>query len=199
MQPPSRRISARIGRWLRRMIRQAELEATRAHNDSLLHQMRECGHGVGIWGRIHVTGAEHIVVGNNVHIGDNAFIRAEGGLTIGDNTHISRNLVLYTINHRIDGARLPYDDEYVMKPVRIGRNVWIGMNVCIVPGTTIGDGVVVGMGTVVSGEVPALSIVVGSKCRVVGYRDAQHYSAIDLSEAYGGPSGCAYRSPDDSK
>ena len=128
-------------------------------------------------------------VGNNVHFGDNAFIRAEGGLTIGDNTHISRNLVLYTINHQAEGARIPYDEQLVAKPVTIGRNVWIGMNVCIAPGTTIGDGAIVGIGTVVFGDVPPLSIIGSPPWSIIGQRDEARYKRLDREQAYGGPDG----------
>ena len=139
-----------------------------------------------------ITSCENILIGNNVHIGNNAWIRAEGGLTIGDNTHISRNLVLYTINHCYDGCRLPYDEQLAKKPVVIGRNVWIGMNVCIVPGTKIGDGAVIGMGVVVSGEVPPLSIIGNQKWRILGFRNKDDYVRLDKSGKYGGPNGVPF-------
>ena len=137
-----------------------------------------------------------MVVGHNVHFGDNAFIRAEGGLVIGDNTHISRNLVLYTINHDYDGTRIPYDDRMVEKPVTIGRNVWIGMNVCIAPGTVIGDGAIVALGTAVSGTVPPLAIVGGRKWKVLGMRDESTYKSMDKQKAYGGPDGIPFELED---
>src|SRR5687768_7284401 len=71
-----------------------------AHGRHQLALIKSKGHGVGIWGKASISGHDNIVLGNNVHIGKNAFIKAEGGLRIGDNTHISRNLVLYTMNHR---------------------------------------------------------------------------------------------------
>ena len=73
------------------------------------------------------------VIENNVHIGENAFIRAEGGLFIGENTHVSRNLMLYTVNHNYKGKNVPYDETVIKKPVHIEKNVWIGMNVNILP------------------------------------------------------------------
>lgn len=145
------------------------------------------------WGEQHfISGRENMEIGENVHIGNNAFIRAEGGVTIGDNTHISRNLVLYSINHDYEGGQLPYDAKMIGKKVSIGRNVWIGMNVCITPGTTIGDGCVVGMGTTVSGIIPPLSIVTSPKCIVVKGRDKEHYEYLDKMKRYGGPNGVLY-------
>ncbi|MCI0521459.1 MAG: hypothetical protein L0Z70_14530, partial [Chloroflexi bacterium] len=52
-----------------------------------------CGVGVRIHGRFYVSGAKQLFIEDNVHINQNAFLRAEGGLHIGANTHISRNLV----------------------------------------------------------------------------------------------------------
>lgn len=154
-----------------------------------ISRLKSCGKGVVIRGPIHFTGEKSTEIGNNVHIGSNAFIRADGGLSIGDNTVISRNLLLYTTNHRYDGERLPYDKEYVAKPVRIGRNVWIGMNVCIAPGTIIGDGAIVGMGTTVAGEVPPLAIIASQKWRIIGERDSAHYNRLDQNRQYSDPFG----------
>ena len=110
-------------------------------------------------------------------------------MSIGDNTHISRNLVLYTCNHQYAGERLPYDEQVVLKPVEIGRNVWIGMNVCIAPGARIGDGAIVGMGAVVSGVVEPMAIVASQPLRQIGQRDAEHYKQLDGLGAYSGAAG----------
>ncbi len=181
----------RIGGLIRNLHRRWVRLENRVH----LAQISRKGHGVGIWGPVTITGHDRITLGANVHIGGGAFIRAEGGLEIGDNTHISRNLLLYTINHRYEGARVPYDDEQVGKPVRIGRNVWVGMNVCIAPGTTIGDGAIIGMGAVLSGEIPPLAIVGSPRWRVIGERDRERYERLDRERAYGGPDGVRYEPP----
>lgn len=175
---------------LRQMAFKYESRASKA-------KMRKCGRGVFFYGRHFLTGAENMEVGDNIHIGENAYIRAEGGLTIGDNVHISRNLSLYTINHRYEGRRLPFEQEMDPKPVVIGRNVWIGMNVCITPGTIIGDGAVIGMGTVVFGEVEPLAVVVPEKWRVLKYRNADHYRQLDEMGSYGGRSGTAWEPMED--
>lgn len=177
---------------LHRLCAKIHQRAVAFLNKRLMSRFGSCGKGVGLYGRVSVSSAENIRLGNNVHIGNNAYIRAEGGLAVGDNTHISRNLVLYTINHRYEGTRLPYDEQWVRKPVVIGRNVWIGMNVCILPGTTIGDGVIVGMGTVVSGEVPAMSIIGNQQWRVLKWRNEDHYVRLDAEGAYGGPNGVPF-------
>lgn len=158
------------------------------------HKFKSFGKNSFFWGKIHfISGYENINIGTNVHINNNVFIRGEGGVTIGDNTHISRNLVLYSINHDFNGELIPYDDQLVKKPVKIGPNVWIGMNVCITPGTTIGEGCIIGMGTVVSGEVPPLTIVGSQKWRKIGNRNSDHYNYLVKNEMYGGIDGKYYK------
>ena len=155
----------------------------------LASQLQCCGEGVEFKGRIVVTNPESLLIGDNVHIGENAYFCTRGGLSIGDNTHISRNVTIYTANHDIEGKRLPYDSNYIERPVHIGRNVWIGMNAMICPGAKIEDGAVIGMGTVVSGIVHAGEKFVGAAGRVIGCRDAVHYETHERMECYGGSDG----------
>lgn len=191
-----KKLKLSICRRLFQAMRNIEREHVARDNEKILATLKSRGRGSNLWGSARITGAEEMAIGDNVHIGDNAFIRAEGGLVIGDNTHISRNLVLYTINHNINGKRIPYDEEYVKKPVHIGANVWIGMNVCVTPGTRIGNGAIIGMGTVVTGDVPAFGIAVGGKWRLVGQRDSQHYHKCDERRAYGGINGNEFQTDD---
>lgn len=160
-----------------------------AANEYQKSRFAYCGVGVRLHGRCQITAPDKLSVGDNVHINTNAFIRAEGGLSIGDNVHISRNLVLYTINHNFEGARLPYDQTHLEKPVSIGKNVWIGMNVMITPGVTIGDGAIIGMGTVVSRDVASLEIVGNAPQRVIRQRNPKHYDELERHHSYGGMSG----------
>ncbi len=127
-----------------------------------LSQVRQKGIVSRIHGRITMYNPNNLRMGDYVRIGGGCFFFCKGGLDIGSNTQISRNVCIYTANHNINGAMIPYDDSYLEKPVLIVRTVWIGMNVCITPGVTIGDGAVVGMGTVVLCNVPEGAIVVGS-------------------------------------
>ena len=167
-----------------RIVRKLREALASSINRRIMLRLGACGKGVRLHGRIIIHCPKNVEIGDNVHIGDNAWIQGDGGLRIGDNCHISRNLTLYTINHRYEGTRLPYDNEFDIKPVVIGRNVWIGMNVCVAPGTTIGDGAIIGMGTVVSGEIPPMCIIGNQKWRVIGYRDKDKYETLDRNQLY---------------
>lgn len=118
---------------------------------------------------------EQLILGDYVNIGENAHLFCKGGLKIGNNTQISRNVIIYTANHNIESSYIPYDASYIEKPVEIGESVWIGINVMITPGVKIGDGAVIGMGTVISKNVPAGAIVVGAEQRIVKYRNMNKF------------------------
>ena len=159
-------------------------------NKKLLSDLQNSGAGIRLNGEIRVTNPEGLQLGNNVHIGNNAYINTRGGVSIGDHTHISRNLTIYSSNHKFNNASaLPYDSNFNDKPVVIEEGVWIGMNVNILPGVTIGRGAVIGMGTTVTKDVPAYSIVVGQSQRVVGERNQIEFEELSAKQAYGGVDG----------
>lgn len=149
---------------------------------------------VGEGGRIDPTtvidGVEGLILGNNVHIGSDGHIVADGGIEIGDNAHVSRRVVIYSSDHDFRrGDLLPYGPHRTRAPVVIGRNVWIGMNAMILPGITIGEGAIVAMGAIVTRDVPPFAIVAQPASRIVGEREAGSYRALEAAGAYGGRSG----------
>lgn len=152
-------------------------------------RFKRLGQGVQLNGQVLITHPENVEIGDNVHIGHLSVIDGRGGVFIGANTHISRNFLLYSVNHNYRGERLPYDDQFIARPVHIGANVWIGHGVCIQPGATIGEGAIVGMGCVVSGVVPPLSVIAPPRWVVVGMRDPLHYARLVKAGAFGGPNG----------
>lgn len=135
------------------------------------NQIRNRGKNLRIYGMGTFLDPDAIKVGDYCYIGENVYFFATGGLTIGNNVGISRNVTIYTGNHNFRSAEyLPYDDTYIYEPVCICDNVWIGMNSCILPGVTIGRNAIIGMYTTVSKDVPENAIVVGHN-RIIGYRE----------------------------
>ncbi|XPF93989.1 acyltransferase [Colwellia sp. RE-S-Sl-9] len=135
-------------------------------------------------GDVKVYYSEGLKLGDNIRVGFGSFFFALGGISIGNNTQISRNVVIYSANHSTEGEAIPYDDQYILKPVTIGKSVWIGMNVMILPGVTIGDGAVIGMGAVISKNVEPGAIVVGSSQRIIKLRDLEKYKLLDEQGQY---------------
>lgn len=150
----------------------------RAYGRMLLRRVGHVGVDVRLHGMMTITDPANLSLGDYVRVGTGCFFFCKGGLTIGANTQISRNVVIYTGNHDIAGGAVPYDDQYVTESVSIGRSVWIGMNAAILPGVKIGDGAVIGLGAVVSKDVPPGAIVVGAPQRVVRYRDMNEFNEL---------------------
>ncbi|HLR25862.1 MAG TPA: acyltransferase [Fodinibius sp.] len=186
----ARFFARRVGAFFYKLADQGRKHLIEKENQALIQSSDSCSPDLRINGRVKkFSGFEQATIEQNVHIGDNVHIRAEGGLFIGANTHISRNFVCYTMNHDYEGKRLPIDDTDIHKPVHIGKNVWIGMNVVVAPGTVIEDGVIVGAGCTVAGHVPALSIIGSQKYRLLKKRDEEHYNRLENESQYGGISG----------
>lgn len=126
-------------------------------------------------------------VGDHSRIGDNYFFHAKGGIEIGDNTIISRNVVIYSANHNyLTDDLLPYDTTYIERKVIIGNSVWIGMNVSILPGVVIGDGAIIGMGSIITKDIRKGEIVVSSMQRSVGRRDLMKFDDLQRKQKYYG-------------
>jgi acetyltransferase-like isoleucine patch superfamily enzyme len=60
--------------------------------------------------------------------------------------------------------------EDVLKPTKIGKDVWIGANAVILGGVTIGNGCVIGAGSVVTKDLPPYSVAMGVPAKVVRSR-----------------------------
>jgi acetyltransferase-like isoleucine patch superfamily enzyme len=164
-------------------------QAYAARAERYLSQIQSRGKNVRIYGRNYISRPECVVLGNNVHIGENAYFVTEGGLIVGDNVRMSRNVTIYTINHNYLGEVLPYDSTNLAKPVTIGKNVWIGMGVSVTPGVRIGDGAIIGMGAVVTRDVPPLAIVGNQPIRILKFRDSDHYESLEKARQYAGING----------
>lgn len=121
---------------------------------------------------------KNIEIGDHVYIGPEAYIFAQGGVSIGSGTIFGPRVTILTSNHNYDSPDLqsiPYDGKNILKKVTIGENVWIGANVLIAPGVTIGEGAVVAMGAVVIKDVPPFALVGGNPAKVIKYRDKERY------------------------
>lgn len=147
------------------------------------------GKGVFFNGLINLIFPEGLTLGNNVHIGRNAHFDCRGGVVIGDHTHISRNVTIYSTNHDYEGDLIPYNSDLIRKSVIIGKGVWIGMNVSILPGVKIGDGAIIAMGSVISKDVPAGKIAVSNQQRLIAKRNMEKFEEKLKTSKIGGKSG----------
>lgn len=118
--------------------------------------------------------------GNYVQIGPGTRIECVNNIEIGDNTTISRNVIISDNNNhpvnpidRLQMSYMPLGAEKkqmyysVSSPVKIGRTVWIGENARICKGVTIGDGAIVAANSVVTKDVPSNCIAAGNPAKIV--------------------------------
>ena len=112
-----------------------------------------------------------IEIGKDVYLGPYTVIYGHGGVTIGKDTLISMHCRILSSNHAVPppGTIIRSQGD-VVRPTRIGRDVWLGTGVTVLGGVTIGDGCVVGAGAVVADDLPANSIALGVPARVVRTR-----------------------------
>lgn len=141
-------------------------------------QISNKGVDLRIHGKVKIIAPHKLSIGDYCRIGKGCFLFCYGGLKIGNNVQMSRNITIYTANHDFNSDILPYNDKYIIKPVIIEDNVWIGMNASILPGVIISKNSIIGMNAVVSKDVPANAIVVGNN-RIIRYRTEEQ---IKLSE-----------------
>lgn len=117
---------------------------------------------------------ENVFLGNNCHF--NGIEIPKGGIVkIGDNFHSGKSCMILTKYHNYEGAKVPYDNTYIVKNVTIEDNVWLGNNVIILGGVTIGEGAIIQAGAVVVSDIPACAIAGGNPAKVFKERDKEHY------------------------
>lgn len=80
-------------------------------------------------------------------------------ITIGDNVTLAPNV--HILAH--DASTKQELGYTIVKPVKIGSNVFIGAGSIILPGVTIGDRVIIGAGSVVTKDIPSNSVACGNR------------------------------------
>jgi acetyltransferase-like isoleucine patch superfamily enzyme len=123
-------------------------------------------------------------LGNNTSF-NGMTINGIGKLIIGDNFHSGTDCIIITSIHNYDfGAKIPYDNTHIEKPVVIGDNVWVGDRVTILGKVNIGEGAILQAGAVVVKDVPVGAIVGGNPAAIFKYRDMEHYDKLKSENKY---------------
>lgn len=115
---------------------------------------------------------ENLSVGDNVCIGNDNFIQALGGVTIGSNTSLGPGVKIWSVNHNYqDKNKLIGEQGLTKREVIIGDDIWIASNAFILPGVHLPDGIVVAAGSLVTvKKYEPYCIIAGNPAIVIGYR-----------------------------
>lgn len=72
-------------------------------------------------------------------------------------------------------------DIDIVRPIRVGNNVYFGHGCTVLPGVTIGDNVVVGAGSIVTRDIPDNCVSAGIPARVIKSLDEYSDKARKIS------------------
>lgn len=113
-----------------------------------------------------------IRLGRDVFLGPHTVIYGHGGVEIGDACLIAMHCRIVSSNHTVPpfGTDIRSQPD-LLRPTKIGRDVWLGAGVTVLGGVTIGDGCVVGAGAVVTTDLPAGAIAHGVPATVRARRE----------------------------
>jgi len=114
-----------------------------------------------------------IELGARVFVGPCAVVYGQGGVEIGDDCLLSMHCRVLSSEHALPplDRRIRWEPD-ILKPTRLGRDVWLGAGATVLGGVVLGDGCVIGAGAVVTRDLPPGAIAVGIPARVVGHRPA---------------------------
>lgn len=112
-----------------------------------------------------------MVIGDETWIGQQCFLHAAGGITIGARVGIGPGVKVLTSQHTEAGRETavlfsPVDAV----PVVIQDGADVGVGAILLPGVTVGRGAIVGAGAVVTEDVPEFAVVAGVPARLLRYR-----------------------------
>jgi acetyltransferase-like isoleucine patch superfamily enzyme len=128
----------------------------------------DIGDGTKINEQVFVGGLQfpdsRLVVGRNCQIMQMTFINPARSISIGDDTGIGGDCLLFGHTSwlsKFEGYHVDF------QPITIGNNVSVSWRVFVLPGSKIGDGAVIGANSLVNRSIPPRCLAVGFPAKVV--------------------------------
>lgn len=110
--------------------------------------------------------------GDGTVVSHACMLLGEGGLSIGEYTHLGPRVVITTQYGDSNTEQVSANPVLKYSEVRIGKGCWIGAGSIIMPGTVLGDSCIVAPNAVVYGVWKANSKLAGNPARNVNPRSA---------------------------
>lgn len=128
----------------------------------------EIGDGSKINEQVFIGGLQFpdskLVIGRNCQIMQMSFINPARSITIGDDSGIGGDCLLFGHTSwlsQLEGYKVDFE------PIEIGKSVSLSWRVFVLPGAKIGDGAVIGANSLVSHAIPPKCLAIGYPARVV--------------------------------
>ena len=128
----------------------------------------EIGDGSKINEQVFIGGLQFpdskLVIGRNCQIMQMSFINPARSITIGDDSGIGGDCLLFGHTSwlsQLEGYKVDFE------PIEIGKSVSLSWRVFVLPGAKIGDGAVIGANSLVSHTIPPRCLAIGYPARVV--------------------------------
>ncbi len=106
----------------------------------------------------------HLELSERVFINQGCTFLDYSGIRLGDGVMVGPKVTFITVGHPVDPAERRL--HLTGAPIDVAENVWIGAGAMILPGVRIGRDAVIAAGAVVADDVPAASLVTGTKAGV---------------------------------
>lgn len=106
----------------------------------------------------------NLTLAEGVFVNQNCTFLDYAGIRLAERVLVAPKVTFITVGHPVDaGNRRVW---LTGGPIDVAENVWIGAGAMILPGVSIGRDSVVAAGAVVADDVPARSLVTGTKAAV---------------------------------
>ena len=106
----------------------------------------------------------NLELAERVFINQNCTFLDYAGIRIGEGAMIGPQVTFITMSHPV--VRAERREYLTGAPIEVGDHAWIGAGAMILPGVTIGREAVVAAGAIVTDDVPATTLVTGTKAAV---------------------------------
>ena len=132
----------------------------------------QIGTGVVVKPRVRIKYPWHLVVGDHVWLGEDAWIDNLGRIEIGDHACVSQGAYLVTGNHDYRDVAF----GLIVRPIYIEAAAWVGARAIICPGVSVGRGAVIAAGSVLQHDAAPNLIYQGNPAQPTRERCASDLS-----------------------